>query len=572
MLCTFCRLMSELTARPSTLDYLVPYTSTQTYARASTALAQLPVNANTSLLAQADRRTERSGGTTIDLLEKEWNTRSMLGEPENEVRQPTLPSPLDNRRPGWNLFGRKTSQQTVPLTTSGGGLLQIKAMDPVPAPVRRSGESQQTTQSESQVVTAAPAAPVHTIKPASTVNANSRPASPAGLASTAALDAGDEPGATAVGRFLGRFRKKAASPSVDLSNKDLQLSTDDFSFLDQVPAAPTPPQSTATGAADLLGGAAGSEHSMDSLEAMLNGSAPRPPMTLGVVPVGKRRSSRQVSKVDLMPQPKAKPTTMDLFGDLDFSNDSLGPSMTKAAAPVVKAATAGRDSMWDDFLDSSSPPPKAAPSRTQQSVQAPQMGTPAGQLNPNPALSDTNRSASPAPPAPTDDDDGFGDFGSFGSFGGAGAVSSQPHAETMDDFGNFFATSTAGAAPTATARGQHHTAASLLPAGNARPTVHSEAALHGRWPAPKSPIPPLLAPPPAGAPKAGSFDFLSSDNGPSTGPGLLAPPPGSSLPPSRSPSVALSASPAPAGKTSQAQTANSKGGLSAQDLSFFDSL
>jgi hypothetical protein len=363
----------------------------------------------------------------------------------------------------------------------------------------------------------------------------------------------------------------------------MQLTSDDFSFLAEVPSMSPTTTKSEPGVGDLLGG----NEEINSLEHMLNSSVTPLPEPLAPPPMGHRASSRGGQTASGAPRASTQSREIDLFVDLDFS----GSTTPVAEEPKQVQEGGSNGGLWSSMIPQSAGPSRNDPPPPLSS----RLGTaPTSVVRPHAEAAATSV-------AVDNDDDGFGDFGVFNAGQPAKQSASDLPDTAFDDFGEFF-TSSLKAAPAAPS-----TAPILSPQpqpatnphfgnldaafghANAKSAteqfVAAASAKSARWPAPPSPVPPVLAPPPRATARAGgSFDLFSSEPDNAAAkigvPGasmLLPPPPPSSrgsqksaspahpLPPGR---AAFVGTPPPTG-TTPAQT---KGGLSAQDLSFFDGL
>jgi hypothetical protein len=366
--------------------------------------------------------------------------------------------------------------------------------------------------------------------------------------------------------------------SVDISNKDLELSQDDFSFLADVPALPTKANA---GTVDLLSlDDARPAEQMASLEAMLNSTPlPLPPqLNPPPRPVASRGNStvpQRLSVASNAPlQSASKSTSMaDLFGDLD-----LGSAMAPKPSPSSPSGFG-----FDAFTNASNPP-------------AAQQNQPAqATMLPNPLSARIESVHTGFDMMALSRDNVFGDFN---------AQSQTKTSSTFDDFGDFeefpanfnakqenvFARHTASPSishgakatfppqrgvPLMTDRMQ--ASPSRLDHSSAAKLVQTAAQNPNKWPASISPSIPALPPPTAAnirkpasvpAPPLGSrtgtplnFDFLAA------GPVMVAPPRSNNA----SPAISLLAT-SDTGSRSHTPHLSKGQGLSASDLSFFDSL
>ncbi|WWC64705.1 uncharacterized protein I303_107316 [Kwoniella dejecticola CBS 10117] len=489
---------------------------------------------------------------------------------------------------------------------------------------------------------------------------------------------------SAVSRFFGRLsRNKSSSPATqeDEHDKDLQLSADDFSFLSEVPSLSSPPPEKGVG--DLLALEPGRNEQIASLESMLNTKItplPKPlaPPPKSSAPMGNRSSSGKFIARMKSPQP----TNFDLLGDLNFSGptDTSVPS-SSLHSPIAQSPqnVSSPSNAWDDFLSLD-----AGPSQPVKTNIAPQVKSPATPMIAPPLVPSRSNtptvSLSPPPPQPIQTQafstprpsiaqsssaipakNASGDL-NFDDFGTPQHASTS----TFDDFGDFSAFDSAPAPPQSQpqppasmhsqvqAQAPHNREFNMqtpnkaqaiatpnqkqnlsTPVNHNRPgsldhtptlqLMNGASASKGkRWPAPPSPVAPVLAPPPKppqtqtgagafpflsppppGRPSSRSSNLLDDSNGDSglspgntyhgqVGIGIDTVDTagqtnaifGGALQPSRSTtpsqlgrtviaqpaSQAQAVKPIPTSAPTQAQTVQGKGGLSAQDLSFFDSL
>jgi hypothetical protein len=393
------------------------------------------------------------------------------------------------------------------------------------------------------------------------------------------LDASDmDQAPSAVGRFLGRFRRPATpTASVDINNRDLELTQDDFSFLADVPAIA--PQASIGGDLLSLDNDSRPSDQMASLEAMLNSKATPLPSRLTPPPRmsvargnsgGQKGVSAAASKTN---------SVIDLFGDLDLTGNADSNQLLKPNDVNVGS------SIGFNVFATASTTPGLHPGIASQSTTIPIIQ---GQSK-SPVFGD---------PAPLDDD-GFGDFGTpvaaaqtnstlgFDDFGDFEQFQNQQTPGQQQAFLGLTAKpsaphNSAYAVPSmssqSASKGQSKSSPLRLDHSSTARLVSNAAQSPTQWPAPKSPSIPAL-PPPIPAPsrqtavssnsasssRAGTplnFDFLAA------GPSMLAPPRANALSPANS---LLGA--ADRGKHSPATPSLSNGqGLTASDLSFFDSL
>ena len=600
----FETLRSLSTIPPDTNTYPPVLSSMETTERYRYALARPNPTPETSLLNVPLARRSRQNDSLQDSLDS-WTSRSRLGEPDALPAQITPQG--EDAKPKWSFWRKSTAEK--PLVTSGGGILEAKSMSSSPAPVPMDPRPSST-------------GPI----PASASAKSSRPASPAPVTIPAADIPPNPPAVTlaepavpaqsAVGRFFGRLSRRPTSQQpADDDDKDFALSADDFSFLDQVPSI-TQSQGQDRNFGDLLAFEGGRTESMASLESMLNSKATPLPAPLAPPPLWSRSSSSAGPSYQ-------KPKEMDFLEGLDFDNDmgssSLRPS--QAAQPTSSTTSANN---WDQLLTSSAHTSAPASAIPINSSDIPHRSftppiTPSA-LSPPPSLRHPSVISSPAAgsshrspasihtsaPALSNDFDDFADF--------APAPVTSTKTNDFDDFEDFSDFSTpAAAVPQPMTYNTPTNATSTLKAPSSTGHVKRSSLDHSltlnlmndasavkgkRWPAPPSPLAPQLDPPPKASNTSSAFPFISPPPGarPNSAFGDLLDDgaKGSSAiqpsPPSRalSPPIALSTAMSPTRTASpltrpptNATPANSaipkpaqpaQSGLSAQDLSFFDSL
>jgi hypothetical protein len=600
----FETLRSLSTIPPDTNTYPPVLSSMETTKRYRYALARPNPTPETSLLNVPLARRSRQNDNLQDSLDS-WTSRSRLGEPEALPAQNTPQG--EDAKPKWSFWRKNTAEK--PLVTSGGGILEAKSMSSSPAPVLMEPRPSST-------------GPI----PASAPAKSSRPASPAPVTIPAVGIPPDPPAVTsadpaapaqsAVGRFFGRLsRRPTSQPTPDDEDKDFALSADDFSFLDQVPSI-TQSQGQNRNVGELLAFEGGRTESMASLESMLNSKATPLPAPLAPPPLWSRSSS------SIGPSYQ-KPKELDFLEGLDFDND-MGSSSLRSSQAAQPASTATSANNWDQLLTLSahtsvptsaipmipsdiphrsftppitpsalSPPPGVRP---QPITSSPAAGTsyrpPVLQYTPTPAISndfDDFADFAPAAAASTQTND-FDDFGDFGDF------SPPPPAATQS---NTYCTPIHAASTLKAPPSTGHVKRSSLDHTLTLNLMSDASAVKGkRWPAPPSPLAPQLDPPPKASNTSSAFPFVSPPPGgrPNSAFGDLLDDGAKASstiqpsPPSRvlSPPIALSAAMAPTRTASpltrpptNATPANSaipkpaqpaQSGLSAQDLSFFDSL
>ncbi|KAK8853113.1 hypothetical protein IAR55_003814 [Kwoniella newhampshirensis] len=676
------RLRSLSTIPPDVNTYPPVIASLVTHERFVYALQRPNPAPSTSLLAAtANRRSRRADALALassSSSEPSWTTRSRLGEPDAPNQEASAPMD-EGGKSRWSFWGKRPQPERQ-LTTSGGGILEVRSATSLPALERTSSDVKVPTLPPSRAPSVANLSP----KPPSPSPSFLSPpmshdaaghSAPSGSLTQASpaqppLASAPAPAPSAVSRFFGRLsRKPSGSPShhQDADDaKDLELSADDFSFLSEVPSMTQPPPEKGVG--DLLALEPGRTEQIASLESLLSAKPAPSPQPLAPPPRGYASAGSRTSSGKFVARMKAPaPTDIDLLGDLNFAGPSSAgtqsPAQQDIASPVSEISSS---SAWDGFL-SLAPSAPATKVRSTPSVRAPstptpvvatplvpsRSGTPSVLLSPPPPvppatlstpLSFSSRPSKVVPTTPKSND--FSDFDDFGT-------PQQSTATTFDDFGDFsaFESNTNRTVPTVqpnvsnapvqtparpTPGFQHHLNNSLAdfstPTNHARPgsldhtpTINllsgASASKGRRWPAPPSPVAPILepppkvgvmstasagfpflSPPPPSRPSSSAKNDLLNDGYATNLTGLTATPemtiavtPGATT---SSPSMfgnALAPISAPRTNTSTPMTpipmlasppsvpakingassigaVGGKGGLSAQDLSFFDGL
>lgn len=548
--------------------FVQPPQNTVTWALYQEYLSTIKLDPSASILAKASAESAYRAARRKSQEEHDaWQARSRLGEGHDQSsHSASTLHDAGEARPKWSLWGRKASTPVVPLTTSGGGLLEVKALSPNPTGTPTDHQSRMSMQ-----LASAPTSSRSTPPPIRSADSQTPSDHDAGI-----LD----PAPSAVGRFLGRFRRpKTVTPSVDISNKDLELSQDDFSFLADVPALPTKAN---THNVDLLAlDNTKPSGEMTSLEAMLN-STPLPsaphlnPPPRPAAHRGSSSAHRLPTATNTHSQSTSKSNSMiDLFGDLDLGN----ATSAKPTPPVSSG-------LGIDPFKGSSIPPRSPVDHAFR---------PSAMMMPQPLSVPADLTNSVFGMATSAEDDGFGDFGEQSQ--------TKPN-QTFDDFGDFEAFSTDStakpkdaftllSAPPSIPQGRKATAVpqfdSALQTGRVQASpsrldhsstarlVQTAAQQSSQWPASVSPSIPALPPPTSSIrqsapipppPTSGSrkgtplnFDFLG------TAPAVVAP----SRSHTASPAPPLLATSDPASRSQTPQLSKGQG-LSASDLSFFDSL
>lgn len=564
--------MDKLTELPDGMSIFVPPVQTTiTWARYQDYLTTIKLDPSASILAKASAESAYRAARRKSQEEHDaWQARSRLGEangPDHAQQSAAGTSQqTDAGRSRWSLWGRKPSTPAVPLTTSGGGLLEVKAMSPNHTGTHIRDKSSVNVPSLSASVSNRDTTPP--------VRTSGTP-TPSDMAASDT----DHQAPSAVGRFLGRFRRPAAAAaSVDVNNRDLELTQDDFSFLADVPAIA--PQANTGGDLLSLDNDNMPSDQMASLEAMLNSKATPLPSKLTPPPrMSMSRGNSGIQKVISASTSKAN-SAIDLFGDLDLMGSGSVDSNQLLRPNSVNAGSSGSD-----------------PFATMSTAPAQHPGLASQSTNP-PIIQGQSKSPLFGEPAPQDDD-GFGDFGppvaaaqtnstlGFDDFGDFEQFQNQPTSGQQQAFSGLAAKppahhNSAYAVPSSlgqsTGKGQSKSSPLRLDHSSTARLVSNAAQTPKQWPAPKSPSIPALPPPipgpsrptavssnSASSSRAGTplnFDFLAA------GPSTLAPSRANALSPANSLLGAVDG-----GKHSPATPSLSKGqGLTASDLSFFDSL
>jgi hypothetical protein len=604
-------LCSLSTIPPDTNTYPPVLSAMQTHERYQYALSRPNPTPDTSFLNIASSRRSRRDVGVQDSLES-WTSRSRLGEPEALPLEATPQA--EETKPKWSFWRKNTAEK--PLVTSGGGILKVKSLasPPIPAP-SEPRPSIGSAVSGSASKGSRPVSPAPVVAPAID--------SPSIIPATATSPEPVAPAQSAVTRFFGRLsRKPSSQQAADGEEKDMQLSADDFSFLDQVPSIAGPASEGQVG--DLLAFGGGRTEEMASLESMISSKSVPLPAPLAPPPTWSRSSSSVGPSVN-----QAK--EVNIFDDLDFSspsNDSYGAAMQPDLSTRTDTATS--NSEWDDFLAPSLPsiPSSAVPMMPSASVQrshSPSIPPSSASPFAMPLQSLHNLASPIAGPSriqPTrtpvaaqnsidnDFDDfadfapastsrlgDFDDFGDFSDFSTPPPITSQPRQTATPYTGE----TTQLHPPSSTG---HIKRASLDHTMTLNLVKDASATKGKRWPAPPSPLAPQLEPPPKAPGNATNFPFLSPLPGtgrPITGfgdllsgnvnesitsnSGTVPTPPrmaqqvpfsaSDPLMPARTASplsrpMSAASNTATVGQTKPGQSGQS--GLSAQDLSFFDSL
>lgn len=168
-------------------------------------------------------------------------------------------------------------------------------------------------------------------------------------------------GPSRMSRFFGRFRKGDADANeTALDAKDLELNDDDFGYLGEVPSLPGQARQTPD-VGDLLSipGQAPPPAAQGLQEMLGNG---RPPATEALQPAPRAASGPAWSKYGAQAQPsgrfvakmKSGPPEMDLLGGMDSEE------------PSGSRAPAGGGGLWDAFMDEPSTSSTTAQAKQQQ--------------------------------------------------------------------------------------------------------------------------------------------------------------------------------------------------------------
>ena len=634
--------LRSLSTLPPGIDTNPPVISSlTTHERHAYALVRPNPTPSTSLLnLSLARRARRSAAMATD---SPWLSRSKLGEPDMPVENQSNKEATSSK--GWSFWGRKSAQDK-PLITSGGGILEVKSVPAITASttttgpgtlmssVRASVEMRPTMSRPGSIGSGPISRPGSPATPAHDDVGHDAPGGMVESVSQASVASTTTPtqAPSAVSRFFGRISRKTPSTrTTEVDSKDLELSADDFTFLQEVPSMTSPP--TERGIGDLLSLEPGSTEQIASLESILT-SKPTPlPAPLAPPPRGPMASASSGSAnarfATKMKTEQRQVSDMDLLGGLSFD-----PPPSVSTPPLGSTEqTIGKESvsMWDEFLTPSSSPvkppsvqplPGPTPLSTQPVSNLKPFSSPGrpAQKNLNNANSMTLNSPFPmsrpaqSTQAQSPPNIPASDLDDFGTPQKAGTTSA------YDDFGDFAAFDTPATplhhpmlnAPSGQGQGQGHGQGNGRERGQMDHTatlslMSGASATKGRrWPAPPSPIGPILDPPPKAQSQSAGFPFLSppppsrSSSAPNTlfnDADLLSEP---TIPPPSGPSPVFPSGvsqgmmspppPPPGGSGSNhaarqtqnmmtpmpsapmKKTARGSQGLSAQDLSFFDSL
>lgn len=339
-------------------DTTVPL-QTETGQQLARALAR-PNPAPQSSLLYAPNVRRRPLGPGLESL---WAQRSRLGEPE--LPPETRPSLDSSQGSRWSFWRKQAPPK--PLVTSGGGMLERKSEEPG----RSSGSRPPSISGASGVVAPSrPETPSRAATPATPTIPEDAVAN--SLTPAAVSQQPPQQQSSRMSRLFGWGKKKAPEePSSAGAKEDLELTTDDFAFLAEVPSH-TPP-----GTGDLLGDGAA------DLEQVLNAPKAVPlPAPLAPPPGAPKRNDSGTFVARMASAPAPAPSATDLLSGLDFD----------APPPPSKSTTTATTSLWDDFLE----PSKSSVS----AIQPPKSTSPA--LPPLPTLN-VPRTSSPlsGPPSAT---------------------------------------------------------------------------------------------------------------------------------------------------------------------------
>lgn len=555
-----------------------------TWARYQDALSQINLDTRSSVLALVSRQSATRAARRGSLeWQKEFQSRNKVEDTQAQ-KDARANAQAEEARPKWSFWGKRQSTQAVPLVTSGGGVLEVKALSPSNTGSASLHSGAKTPLPVTQEIGSPISAGTNpsVISPVAMTTTSSFPGSVAPLATQ---EQANEPAPGAMGRWFGRFRKpRTSTPSVDISNQDLELTKDDFSFLDRVPTAPpAAPKEPDVGDLLAMSGTGGRNEQMASLESMLSSKPVALPSRLAPPPMSNSRTSSTTSVPRLGASSRTS-SHIDMFGDLDLSSPS---------PPVSSAKPAATSNGLFELMASGSNTPQIAKA-TAMPMDFDFFGTsaaagPSKPPTPPPVMPKVSLPAAKAS-AIHDDDDDFGDFGQ--TFVSAPARSDRNDASFDDfgDFGGFEESASSRAAPATIVHPQPQiqppamdlsffntsaTKASARPpdlnfgfadrqAPNAATNLVEKAAeRQGRWPAPPSPVPDALSPPPA--PNNTYFPRLDSTKSGQLNASALSPG-GASRP------APAANSPAMASRVASTSLKDKRATLSAQDLSFFDSL
>jgi hypothetical protein len=590
--------MRELGDLPLGLDsFQNNLTMSMTWARYQDALSQVNLDTRSSVLALVSRQSAtRAARRSSTEWQQEFRSKN---RPDESLAQKEAQesAQAEEARSKWSFWGRRQSTQAVPLTTSGGGALQVKALSP-----NNTGNASIKTNASVPFNAPSPLSAGTAGFALSPIAGSTVPSSVAPLAMQAVTptdpqqETSVEPPSGAVGRFFGRFRKpRTSTASADLSNQDLELSKGDLTFLDQVPTAPMT-SSAGPGHTDLLsfGVGPGQNEEMAGLESMLKSKPVALPSRPAPPPISKRSSS--AASIPKLGASSRSSSHVDMFGDLDLSSPPATQTRARSATPS--------NGLFELMTSGNSTPNIAQAVSTEPTFDFFETPAPAGPSRlpavPMPASTQPFPNSSPRP-APTtitiDQDDGFGDFGDFADHNGGGfPMQTGAKAPSFDDFGDFDSFESPAPVTSQPAAKSHagftngDFFAGMSKSNTAKPPdldldfgfvkpvpntaaedlVRKASQRQGRWPAPPSPIPDALSPPPSG-------NFLPPNTSMSFGLinaqmdfGSLAPISSVQRKDSPSPNfpAMTSNSPAAVGLS----TTDKRATLSAQDLSFFDTL
>jgi hypothetical protein len=378
--------LRALTELPDTR--IPPLHTLATHQKYTAALSRATVDPGTSLLHMPLRPRRLEGLAFGPGLESMWGGRSRLGEPDAEAAAAAVAEEAPSR---WN-FWRKNTPQHRPLVTSGGGVLEVKTPSApptpsLPEPVVAAAAAATTAAAVTTTAAAAAAAAAAATATASVSTSRlsissaprtstSRPSSPAvlpptftppiaeqghasprhslGDADTGASAVAAAP--TGVSRFWRWGRRPPAPEATVATETDIELTTDDFAFLNDVPSIPTPRE---LGTGDLLGfgapptvenvlGAAKAAPLPQPLAAPPRAGPRAPPLRQGSF-VARMATTNATNAARHTPQPSA----MDLLSGLDFDAPAA-PQAASSSASASRPTSVSWDN-WEDLLAPSAP-------------------------------------------------------------------------------------------------------------------------------------------------------------------------------------------------------------------------
>ncbi|WVO12520.1 hypothetical protein L204_100120 [Cryptococcus depauperatus] len=618
-------ILRSLSVIPPEINTYPPVLSSlTTHERFTYALHRPNPDPESSFLATASsvsRRPKRVDPltTSLSFSGEGWMSRSKLGEPESKEFTPGAEAEgKEESKSRWSFWGRRPQNERQ-LTTSGGGILEIKS---IASTSTGGADTRPSTEDKPPIAPSRPPSVAGTLPASRSNSPASSTISPHITENPPPIPPGQpQPQApSAVSRFFGRLGRKTSSiqsvqREIQIDSKDLELSASDFSFLAEVPSMTKP--SPNQGIADLLSLEPGANEPIASLENLLNSKtiplpkplAPPPQSFARGMGIQERKTSGEfVGRDNSLVSPE-----IDLLGELDFTGQkTVTPPVFTGSGPSKNRAT--RDSVgstWGECESLVSPPYTAHSSSsgatlgTKAPVEASQSQF-LSTILPQPSSNTTSQLTMHMSSDMSQSEPLVGtaqnyyetsDFEDFGGFN-----SSQLKTDiNFDDFGDFPTLIPAPSTPLAplpvSTPSTSHSSLNLftskpLPKPQntlPKPVLDHRATLNlltntnslkgKRWPAPSSPIPPTLEPPPKGTTTGvGGFPFLTLPPGSKARDNLLddssdtpsEPPRPSTQGLIPTPSRSLSSTPVqPATVT---KPAPSRTGLSQQDLSFFDGL